>query len=472
MKSFRLRLTPPGIFASVSLLLIVLIVLGITFTQSSFYGQAIIDREAVIIRDMVDALVLEQEQEHQLYPTDLDYFQAAGSKERLERSFDALKKVSGVTLVKIFRPDMTIVWSSEPSLVGKQFVTHHPDDLRKALRGEVRAVFNPGQRTLETAYMFPRLSLIEFYVPFSFTTADKLGSLAVSGAMAIYRSPHELNQTIQHGLFLLWLVTGVGGLILFGAMYTLFRSVYYRQRQAESQFARLSTDHTRLVQMEKLSAMGQLVSEIAHQLNSPLVGVVNLAELAEREVDDTARVKELLHDIRQAGDHCRNFVQRMLRFNQVARFEPQRIDLKEILHETIAFLRQSLSSHPEVTLNVPEGSTTLDADPVLLRHALFNVIHNASLAAPGSPIAIDLIAAEGSNAPGWRLEISDRGPGLAPDVMTKLFTPFFTTREGGTGLGLSVAQHILLQHGGSIRGENRPGGGALFVLWLPAQMQR
>lgn len=466
----RLRLTPPQTFTFVSLLLIVLMVLGIGFSQSSFYGQAIIDRESVIIRDMVNAIVLEQEQEQQLNSSDLERYTEAAAQQRLEHSFSAIKKLSGVLLIKVFNSDKTIVWSTEQSLVGKN-LSHHPEALDAALGGEARAVFNPGKRTFETAYTLPRLSLIEFYVPFTLTGLDGAGH-SVNGALAIYRSPQELNRTIQHGLILLWLVTGIGGMILFGALYTLFRSVYSRQREAESQFAKLSTDHERLVQMEKLSAMGQMVSEIAHQLNNPLVGVVNLAQLAEREADDPQRIRELLGEIRQAGDHCRGFVQRMLRFNQVARFEPQTIEMKALVKETIAFVQQSMDSHPTVSLEAPDGEVMLEADPVLIRHALFNLIHNAAQAAPGEPVTVSLAAEQRGGVSGWRLAVADSGPGLTPAVAAKLFTPFFTTRAGGTGLGLSVAQHIALQHGGSIRAENKPGGGALFIIWLPAQSLR
>jgi len=449
-----------------------LIVLGITFTQSSFYGQAIIDRESVIIRDMVSAIVLDQEQEHQLFSSDLENYQEPRAQEHMQRCFGTLMKLSGVTLIKVFRRDKTVVWSSEPSLIGKRFVTHHPDDLEKAMGGDARAVFNPGKRTMETAYMFPKLSLIEFYVPFTLTKHTTPAAGTSSGVLAIYRFPQELNQTIQEGVVLVWLVTGVGGVILFGALYTLFRTVYYRQREAESQFAKLSTDHQRLVQMEKLSAMGQMVSEIAHQLNNPLVGVVNLAELAEREIDSPNRTKELLADIRKAGDHCRDFVQRMLRFNQVARSEPQWTEMKALVNETMAFLRQSMSSHPAMTLDAPDHDVMLEVDPVLFRHALFNLIHNATLAAPGSPVMVSLAEEEAHGVSGWRLTVADCGPGLTPKVKAKLFTPFFTTRTGGTGLGLTVAQHIMLQHGGSIHAENRPDGGALFILWLPATKLR
>jgi len=378
--------------------------------------------------------------------------------------------LSSVTLIKVFNRDNMIAWSSEPSLIGKSMVTHHPDDLAKAFNGSVRAVFNPGKRTAETAYMFPRLSLIEFYVPFTLHEHSQAKESTSSGVLAIYRFPQQLNQTIQEGVFIVWMVTGVGGVILFAALYTLFRSVYYRQREAETQFAKLSTDHLRLVQMEKLSAMGQLVSEIAHQLNSPLVGVVNLAELAEREIDDPQRIRELLGDIRKAGDHCRNFVQRMLRFNKVAHSEPQLIEMKAMLNETIAFLKQSMSSHPNMILESPDTDVRLHVDPVLIRHALFNVIHNAALAAPESPVVVSLWPGEVRGVAGWRISVADSGAGLAPEVMAKLFTPFFTTREGGTGLGLTVAHHIVLQHHGTIHAENKPDGGALFVIWLPATL--
>lgn len=93
---------------------------------------------------------------------------------------------------------------------------------------------------------------------------------------------------MRGGLVLLWAVKGFGGLVLFVALCGLFSSVYRRQRAAERQFARLSTEHERIVQMEKLSATGRMVAEIAHQLNNPLVGVVNLAQRAQRRAPSRA----------------------------------------------------------------------------------------------------------------------------------------------------------------------------------------
>ena len=141
----------------------------------------------------------------------------------------------------------------------------------------------------------------------------------VMGAVAIYRSADDLTRTLRRGIFLLWLVTALGGTLLFFALFRLFSAVYRGQREAESQFAKLSSEHERIVQMEKLSAMGRMVSEIAHQINNPLVGVINLAQRAEAQTDQPERVKMLLGEIIKAGEHCRGFVQRMLRFTQLGR---------------------------------------------------------------------------------------------------------------------------------------------------------
>jgi signal transduction histidine kinase len=291
----------------------------------------------------------------------------------------------------------------------------------------------------------------------------------VAGVLSLYRFPNQINDTVRQGLSLLWIVAGLGGLILYFALYGLFRSVYSSQRRAESQFAKLSSEHEHIIQIEKLSGMGQMVSEIAHQLNNPLVGVINLTELAERDVGNTQRVKELLGEVRKAGNHCRDFVQRMLQIGKVARCEPQPTDMNQLMRETIAFCEQSLGRNSALLLQLPSESVMLEIDPTLIRNALFNLIHNAAQADSNGPIVVSLAPKQRDGAIGYEMAVSDRGPGFTPETLSKLFTPFFTTRSGGTGLGLSIAQHIAMMHGGKIVAENKPEGGARFAIWLPTE---
>lgn len=459
----RLRLTPLQLFATVSLLLIVATLAATSQTQARFFRDAVIGRESVIVRDMVAALALKE-----LSAEDMARYAEPAAQARFAQSFSILKNLSGVVRIKVFDGTGTIVWSDTPKLVGKH-VTTHEHDLEEAIHGETRAVVNPAHRASHADEGLPEQELIEFYVPFRIARA---GREPAPGAVSLYRSAKELNFTIRRGLALLWLVSGLGGLLLFGALYWLFSSVYRRQRAAESKFAKLSSEHERIVQMEKLSAMGQMVGEIAHQFNNPLVGVINLAQRAEKQTDNPQRVKELLGEIRQAGEHCSGFVRRMLEFTRMSHSEPQDTNLADLARETIAFFRQTVEEKPDIVFTAPgEEDWVLRADPVLLRHAFFNLIHNAAQADPRGPVEVHLARNSQSGRDGYELAVADHGPGLSAEAAKKLFTPFFSTRPGGTGLGLSVAQHIAILHGGSIRAEDNPSGGARFVIWLPANKE-
>lgn len=451
--------TPPAVFAFVSLLLIVLTAMATGYVQSNFFRQALIQREAVIVRDLANAIAARD-----LRAEDIEQPGDMTARIHLQRRFGILADLSGVVRIKVFNADQMVVWSDDAALIGRRL--EQDKHLTQAISGGVAAVFDPGQRASHADEFLPDMPLIEFYVPFSVAKPGSAGEKAY-GALSLYRSAAGLTATLERGLLLHWLVKAVGGAILFATIFWLFRAVYHRQREAERQFHQLSGEHARIVQMEKLSAMGQMVGEIAHQFNNPLVGVINLAQRAESQADNPERVRELLGEIRKAGEHCSGYVQRMLRFTQLARSEPQNVALDVLAGETVAFFRQTAATNPDIVCTLTPDAMA-EADPVLLRHALFNLIQNAAQADPRGPVTVALAAATREGRAGWQLTVADRGSGIAPDAAARLFTPFFSTRPGGTGLGLSVARHIAAQHGGDLWAEDNPGGGARFVLWLPA----
>ena len=194
-----------------------------------------------------------------------------------------------------------------------------------------------------------------------------------------------------------------------------------------------------------------------------------MAQLAQREAEDPVRVRPLLGDIRQAGADCQAFIQRMLAFTRVSRSERRLTDLGVLIQDTIDLFQQSTERQPLITTELPQSPRTLAVDPVLIRHALFNLLANAAQAnAPGAEIRVRLQTVTGADGrAGWSLQVIDQGPGFSDEVREKLFTPFFTTRPSGTGLGLAVVQHVAALHDGNASGDNRPGGGAVFALWLP-----
>lgn len=259
--------------------------------------------------------------------------------------------------------------------------------------------------------------------------------------------------------------------VLFSRSLAVVENDYRRQHDLEHRLLRISSEQQRLVQVEKLSAVGRMIGEIAHQLNNPLVGVVSMAQLADRSVGDPERLRPLLADIRKAGQDCSLFVKRMLDFTKASCFDRKPGDLCAILDEALALFRQSGGQRVAVETRLPDQPANLAVDAILMRHVLFNLLTNAAQAMGGHGHVLVTLdrSTDQDGRPGWRLVVEDDGPGLSPEVMDHLFIPFFTTHPEGTGLGLAVVMHIVLLHDGTVEGVNRTDGcsGARFALWLP-----
>jgi signal transduction histidine kinase len=451
-----MQITDPQRFTLVSIIIVASVMIATGIAAPTFLRRAMTERETAVMQDMITITTHEEEAEGYLSASYLANFTESDARAHLEISFRSLTRLPGFFKIKVFGADRKIVWSDDAELVGTA-QTHHPEAVSRALLENLPSAFNP-------ALSVPNVdSLIEFYLPFKLAAVNG----PVSGVVSLYRSAGPIDAAVKRGVFLLWALFGVNGLVMYGALYSLFLAVYRSRREISSQFATLSGAHERLMQTEKLSAMGQMVSEIAHQLNNPLVGVINLAELAEREIDNPARVKELLGQVRSAGEDCREYVQRVLQLSQLTRSERQPTDIKRLALDTVAFFQQSLGRHLSVTVGAPAEPLISDVDENLLRNALFNLIHNASQADPNGTILLSVAREERDGRPGVSIAVSDRGPGFPPEAADKLFEPFFTTRSGGTGLGLSIAQHIAILHDGAISAENRPEGGASFTIWIP-----
>ena len=164
----------------------------------------------------------------------------------------------------------------------------------------------------------------------------------------------------------------------------------------------------------------------------------------------------------------------MLRFSKVSCFESMPTLMAQVIEETVLLFRQTERRQLPVETRLPDQAVVLTVDPILIRHALFNLLLNAAQATVDEGaivIALERAASPDSGAPGWVLSVADHGKGIAPDVMDRIFLPFFTTRSDGTGLGLPVVQHVALLHGGTVTASNQPGGGTKFAIWLPEASQ-
>lgn len=332
------------------------------------------------------------------------------------------------------------------------------DEALTRMRGGASPVFDEAGRALHVALL-----------PMNDARGRRVGDLVMVQDIT------ALQQTFGRLILAVTVLSLIAGAGVLGLYYFSLERVerdYQRQHDLEHQLLRMGTEHQRMLQIEKLSALGTMVGEIAHQLNNPLVGVVNLAQLAAREADDPARTRELLKEIGRAGADCHALIQSMLRFSKVSNFESKPTALAQVVEETVLLFRQTERRQFQVEVHLPEQSVVLTIDPILVRHALFNLLLNAAQASVDeSVIVIALEAAlhPESAAPGWRLTVTDHGKGIAPELLDKIFLPFFTTRKDGTGLGLPVVQHVALLHGGFVSASNQSGGGTQFAIWLPQE---
>jgi PAS domain S-box-containing protein len=230
--------------------------------------------------------------------------------------------------------------------------------------------------------------------------------------------------------------------------------------------------HARLAHAQRMEAVGQLVSGVAHELNNPLAAVLNFSEILLHD----PRVEHdrlALTTIREQARRCRTVVRNLLTFVREGPIRLQPVVLQEVLE------RVGRSFEPEFAqfgihfkVNVAPGLPLLEADPEGIEQALTNLVSNA-VHAIGTFGEVQVSASDAGSQ--VTIIVEDSGPGIPPEIIPRMFEPFFTsTRTGrGTGLGLSVCQGIVEVHGGSIKAENRepPARGARFVVNLPVHFR-
>ncbi len=229
-----------------------------------------------------------------------------------------------------------------------------------------------------------------------------------------------------------------------------------------------------LQQAEKLTAMGQLVSGVAHEINNPAAIISGFAQtLLLDEMKPEQR--EMLQMIYDEATRIGRITSNLLAFARAGGSPRTLVDLNDIVRRTFALRSYHLSTlNIAVTLDLAPEEPKFWADPSELQQMLLNLLINAeqALVAVETPRAV--VVRTTATEEEVRLVVADSGPGIAPEIRAKIFDPFFTTKpEGvGTGLGLSICYGIAREHGGRIWAESQPGQGATFYVALPRDPRR
>jgi signal transduction histidine kinase len=277
------------------------------------------------------------------------------------------------------------------------------------------------------------------------------------------------------------------------------------QTRLEKAYQELQAAQARLVQSERLAAIGQMSAKVSHEVRNPLSSITLNAELLEDELqtlsgERRADAASLVAAIRSQVDVLSAVTEEYLRFARLPKPKLEVAGVVSVIEDLAEFVREELRARKvELVVNVPAGQAKLLLDPGQIRQALLNLIRNAVEAMPdGGTITIQAglldqgaeggeqkaesrsqraedgmqerkagLPSAGCLLPSVFIEVRDSGMGILPENLDRIFEPFFTNKEGGTGLGLAIARQIAVDHGGSLTCESAPGVGTTFRLLLP-----
>jgi two-component system NtrC family sensor kinase len=254
----------------------------------------------------------------------------------------------------------------------------------------------------------------------------------------------------------------------------------YLHQELQARFDALQKVQARLVQNEKLAAIGQLVAEVVHELNSPLTAILGLTHLLQ----DSGPGPEISRDLEKMAAHAqraRRIVRDLLDFAHQSPLNRKPTQINEILSAILDLLAQALRAyHVSWRTDLAVDLPLTMADPHQLQQVFINLITNAGQAIKDArggghlTISSELVPSifyphTAQATPVIRIIIVDDGPGISPDVLPHIFEPFFTTKPAGegTGLGLAVCRGIISAHDGHIWAESEPGQGTSFFIELP-----
>jgi two-component system NtrC family sensor kinase len=241
--------------------------------------------------------------------------------------------------------------------------------------------------------------------------------------------------------------------------------------ETRRQLEELQQTQAQLIHAEKLSAVGQLASGVAHEINNPLTTILGQTHLLLTQQQLTDHVRDRLTIVSEETARAARIVQNLLLFSRHYPAERQPCLLEDQVRRVLDLKAYQLSLDGVEVVTEFNECPPVWADGHQLQQVLLNLLqnaHQAMLKAARPHVLTMRISVEGDRAV---LAVLDNGPGIAPEILSRIFDPFFTTKPPGegSGLGLSVSYGIIAEHRGRLTAGNRPEGGAVFSIELPLE---
>jgi signal transduction histidine kinase len=443
---------------------LITIVLSLVISHS--FRKDLLDREWRITADYVRTEALAH-----LTPLDFADPRSETARQHFLTFYTKTVSMPEIVRVKVYDGTTMVVWSDEPRLVGERF----PDNphVQAAISGRTIVNFEGEARKGENLYEgreFP--NLVEVYVPIVFP-----GASAVAGVVETYKQPAEVFANIRRSRLTIAATALAGGAFLYASLFWIVRMAGRRideQHAALEQRNRELRDiQGQLVEAERMAAIGEVVTAVAHGIRNPLANIRAAAQVAALDETESGRPRSRhLASVMGEVDRLDARLKELFQLVRPAERRDGVVDVNAVLRGAldlmagrIAMRGLTVSDHRHPQLPAIRG------DAILLEQTFLSLIGNAIEAIPeGRPGVITLRTGtrDDPSEPMVFVEVQDTGVGLAPEEASRIFEPFYTTKAQGTGLGLALARKFTQAQGGSISVESRPAAGAVFRVTLPA----
>lgn len=215
-----------------------------------------------------------------------------------------------------------------------------------------------------------------------------------------------------------------------------------------------------IAQNQKMSALGKLANDVAHLLSNPLTGIRSMAQILSEKVHD----KDNFLEIERAAHRCQKIITNFIQFSRQTN-KGMTCDLNKVVHQTLPFLKTMIQTK-KILLDLEDKKILVQAESCLLQQVVFNLVRNALQAVDekGRVCMKTRINKEENQA---QLNVQDNGCGIPERLQEKIFSPFFTTKSEGTGLGLRISYQVIKKFGGQLKVQSKAGKGSCFTFCLP-----
>ena len=434
-------------FSLVSLLIIASVAASLGYVSTRFVVKDSVERDAMLTAQFIQAMALAEVRHAKIPPTvtmgELLDPRLDGQRPGLEAAvaadarvefLDHVEHLPDTLLANVYALDRTIVWSTNPALIGRKIQGDDDLDESFASRQPVSASYHKAadEREEQQFHREPRYLFIENYIPMF----DASGSQVVS-MVEVYKEPQDLVRRIQRGYVLIWSSSIIGGVLIYLGLFWIVR------RGATM----LASQQRRLVASETFAALGEMSSAVAHSLRNPLATIRSSAELAHEIASEPAQNN--IADIIGQVDRMSRWVRELLVSLRPASDEAEPVDLLAAVDDALgAFAGQIERSGVEVVLDTPPAAS-VSSQPMLLTQILNSLFANALEAMPrGGRLGIEVTPEQGGRQ--WQMVLSDTGKGMSRQQERMVFKPFFTTKQGGLGVGLVLVKRIMERFGGAV----------------------